>query len=342
MIYPFVLREGVIFDGRSVVISIVTLFFGPVAGLISSAMAAAYRLYIGGGGTMTGILVIISSFLIGLIFHLRAVKGKAHKVSIKTLWYTGFSVHIAMFGLMLTLPSESMAITLQRVALTILVIYPIITVLIGSIIRNQLAIRKYLEEIEESEEKVRLLIDSADDIIFTIDTNKLITGVYGSFSKIRERTANEYIGKTVEMILPKDSAKFHDEMLSKVLNGEITTYEWSYQTDTGPQYIQTKLTPIHNTQQNIIGAVGVGRNITDKKLAELEMRTQLDKLNQISWIQSHIVRAPVTRIMSLAELLIDEQGTIEAEDSREILDYIMNSAKELDAIIHDISKKTHI
>jgi PAS domain S-box-containing protein len=340
MMYPFVLSEGIIFDGRSIVISIASLFFGPLAGLITSAMAAFYRLYIGGGGALTGVLVVLSSYVIGIAFHFYRVRSKSHQVSIVTLLNTGIAVHVSMFALMTTLPAAEVAETLKSIGITVLFIFPLITVVIGAIVRNQLAIRKYLGDIEESEEKIRLLIDSTDDIIFTVDADKIITGVYGSYSKIRGRTADEYNGKTVDMILPKENAKLHDEMLNQVLAGDITTYEWFYDTASGKQYIQTKLTPIRNSQKKIVGAVGVGRNITERKLAELEIRSQLDKLTQISWIQSHIVRAPVARIMSLVELLADEQGTIEAEDSREILQYVMNSAKELDGIIQDISDKS--
>lgn len=340
MMYPLVLSEGIIFDGRSIVISTVTLFFGPVAGLISSAMTAAYRLQIGGEGAFIGVMVVLASYVVGLAFHLYKVKGKPHKVPVKVMLYTGIIVHIATCALLLTLPANAVEFVIQKVAFTVLFIYPLISVMIGSIIRNQLSVRQLLDDVAESEEKIRLLIDSTDDIIFTIDATKTITGVYGSFSKIRGRSASDYVGKTTEMILPPKDAEMHDSMLSKVLEGEITTYEWFYDTPSGAQYIQTKLTPIINSKQHIIGAVGVGRNITDRKHAEMEIRSQLDRLTQISWIQSHVVRAPVTRIMSLVELLSDEKGTIEAEDSREILNYILDSAKELDGIIHEIADKS--
>lgn len=340
MMYPLVLSEGIIFDGRSIVISTVTLFFGPVAGLISSAMTAAYRLQIGGEGAFIGVMVVLASYVVGLAFHLYKVKGKPHKVPVMVMLYTGIIVHIATCALFLTLPANAVEFVIQKVAFTVLFIYPLISVMIGSIIRNQLSVRKLLDDVAESEEKIRLLIDSTDDIIFTIDAHKVVTGVYGSFSKIRNKSAAEYVGKTPGMILPPNDAELHDRMLSQVLKGEITTYEWSYDTPNGAQYIQTKLTPIRNGKNQIIGAVGVGRNITDRKHAEMEIRSQLDRLTQISWIQSHIVRAPVTRIMSLVELLGDEKGTIEAEDSREILRYILESAKELDGIIHEIADKS--
>ena len=65
---------------------------------------------------------------------------------------------------------------------------------------------------------------------------------------------------------------------------------------------------------------------------------QNKKLNEIAWMQSHMVRAPLARIMGLISLITDfEQDNIETE---KILEYIMLSANELDAVIREISDKT--
>ncbi len=69
MHYPFVLTEGIIFDGRSVVISMAAAFFGPVSGAIAAILALFYRYFVvGGSGVLTGLLVIVSAFLIGWAF----------------------------------------------------------------------------------------------------------------------------------------------------------------------------------------------------------------------------------------------------------------------------------
>ena len=61
------------------------------------------------------------------------------------------------------------------------------------------------------------------------------------------------------------------------------------------------------------------------------------RLREISWMQSHVVRAPLARILGLAELLI----TDESDQSRaELITYLKDSAIELDRIIYEIVKKT--
>ncbi|MEX0778203.1 MAG: PAS domain S-box protein [Balneolales bacterium] len=67
---------------------------------------------------------------------------------------------------------------------------------------------------------------------------------------------------------------------------------------------------------------------------------QNDKFKQIAWMQSHLVRAPLARMMGLCSLL--ERGKYSEVSKPEILEGINRSANELDQIIRNISKKTDI
>jgi LytS/YehU family sensor histidine kinase len=54
MFLPIEVSLGVIFDPRSVVLSISGLFGGPVVAIIAAVIAAGYRLFLGGGGVYVG------------------------------------------------------------------------------------------------------------------------------------------------------------------------------------------------------------------------------------------------------------------------------------------------
>ena len=79
MLNPFVLAKGLIFDGRSVVLSIAALFFGPIPAIISWLMAIITRIVLGGAGVYIGSLVITASSIIGLVFY--NYKIKYHKIN---------------------------------------------------------------------------------------------------------------------------------------------------------------------------------------------------------------------------------------------------------------------
>jgi PAS domain S-box-containing protein len=65
---------------------------------------------------------------------------------------------------------------------------------------------------------------------------------------------------------------------------------------------------------------------------------QNEKLKEIAWMQSHVVRAPLTRMMSLIDLLKMEERVNSHHD--QLFDYLLSSAIELDEIVKDISVKT--
>lgn len=69
------------------------------------------------------------------------------------------------------------------------------------------------------------------------------------------------------------------------------------------------------------------------------IENQNTKLQEIAWMQSHVVRAPLARMMGLIDLIQDESIT-ESEKS-DLLENLLGSAFELDKIIREISSKTH-
>ncbi|CAN5496383.1 hypothetical protein BH09BAC6_BH09BAC6_16180 [soil metagenome] len=57
-------------------------------------------------------------------------------------------------------------------------------------------------------------------------------------------------------------------------------------------------------------------------------------------MQSHVIRAPLARIMSLIPLINNTEGLPDA--TREMMTYLLQSAFELDEVIHNISRKTEV
>jgi diguanylate cyclase len=63
-------------------------------------------------------------------------------------------------------------------------------------------------------------------------------------------------------------------------------------------------------------------------------------LLEIAWMQSHVVRAPLARLMGLVNLLMLKHDDLKEISTSDLLGYIQNSAEELDNIIRDIVRKT--
>ncbi|MES2810088.1 MAG: PAS domain-containing protein, partial [Bacteroidota bacterium] len=77
--------------------------------------------------------------------------------------------------------------------------------------------------------------------------------------------------------------------------------------------------------------IGSCLDITAAKFAE-------SQLWEIAWMQSHLVRAPLARLMGLIAILKDEHS--EKNRESKLLDYILSTTHELDKVVNDISNKT--
>lgn len=65
---------------------------------------------------------------------------------------------------------------------------------------------------------------------------------------------------------------------------------------------------------------------------------QNEKLKFISWKQSHLVRAPLARIMGMVSLISED--LVNEQEKKELLNQILSSAEEFDEVIKEIVKQT--
>jgi signal transduction histidine kinase len=80
-------------------------------------------------------------------------------------------------------------------------------------------------------------------------------------------------------------------------------------------------------------------DITERNQYYAAVSDQNKLLKDIAWMQSHVVRAPLARIMGLVNLLEDED--FNELNQTEIIALITESATELDGIIRNITNQSH-
>ena len=170
MSLPVHLMPGVIFDARSVILSLGGLFGGPVTALIAAGIAALYRAWLGGSGTLVGILIILTSSAAGVTgFYLR----KSKRWSVKGISFLafGFIVHVLSFLWLSLLPPDIRWQVIQQVSLPFLVVLPTATFLAGMIM---LLVEKRFEaekKLRESERLFRTIFEQAAVGVALIDSN---------------------------------------------------------------------------------------------------------------------------------------------------------------------------
>lgn len=143
--------------------------------------------------------------------------------------------------------------------------------------------KKSLEQLRESEECFRSLVDSIEDMIFTFDHDLRFNGVFGRWIEKNGLTADYYIGKRVKDIFGTEAEGICEEACRRTLLGEHTVFDWSNKKPNEIRYFQISMSPIRDSRGEVAGIVGVGRDITDRKKAE-EMIKSLSYLDGLTGI----------------------------------------------------------
>lgn len=87
-----------------------------------------------------------------------------------------------------------------------------------------------------------------------------------------------------------------------------------------------------------LAKVIIANDMTERYNYLMAIEDQNNKLREIAYLQSHVIRAPLTRIMAILPMLKENETFIEERD--QLLDYLLISARELDDVVKNISNKT--
>lgn len=147
MMTPIKYFPGIIFDGRSIILAVAGLIGGPLVALVSALIAAAYRIWLGGGGAPVGVAVIIASSAIGVAFHYIRKRAGGYLGAIPLLGF-GFLVHIVMLTLFLFLPNKVGPKVIEEMGLTMMLFYPAATMLVCLLFQDYEEKEKARNELE--------------------------------------------------------------------------------------------------------------------------------------------------------------------------------------------------
>lgn len=168
MLTSWELRPGVIFDTRSVLLSLTGLFFGPLSSVIAVLITALFRLYLGGPGALTGVIAILVTTCIGVAWRLWH-KPSLASISWRELYWFGIAVHLATLAAMLTLPWPLSFSVLQTISLPVFLIYPLATLFLGLLLKLRRRCKLAVEALEQSEFRYRSYVDNAPHGVFVLD-----------------------------------------------------------------------------------------------------------------------------------------------------------------------------
>ncbi|TGK99064.1 PAS domain S-box protein [Leptospira levettii] len=211
-----------------------------------------------------------------------------------------------------------------------------------SIFAKDITEKKRLEgSLLESEEKFRKITELAPVGIIITDDNLNISYANTYVKKLLGYTMDELmvlnIANIIQNIVIKNNEYIEVDDLDFRINDIIFDQENFVAIRKDKQVNNIILSSNIIINQNKGGYIFIFQDVTGIKSKNATIEEQNKKLRDIAWYQSHVIRSPLTRIMGLIALLE------ETKLSKEEIDYcyqsILDSAHELDDVIHKIVKK---
>lgn len=368
MLSPWTLVPGIVFDTRSVMLSIAGLFFGTIPTLVAVFITALFRLYLGGDGVWMGTSVIVMAGTVGVLWrHFRP--GWRDQKVLAELLSMGIVVHLLMLSFTLMLPEPRIRPTAEAILIPIIFIYPLATILLGSLMITQyrnLRNRHLQENLKETERRLSEILKSSNMVTVLLDNDSRITFCNQYFLDITGYSADEVLGKNYfELFIPEDIRSAVIANLKRFLAGEdsLKIHDNFILTRSEEQLIiKWDNTRLYDSEGLIAGIAGIGVNITDdvrneqSLLAQNEIiaiqNEQYRKLNEELLLakeraeesnrlksaflanMSHEIRTPMNGILGFADLL--KEPELSGERQQTYISLIEKSGTRLLGIINDL------
>ena len=205
---------------------------------------------------------------------------------------------------------------------------------------NELLLAK--EAAETNNANVTAIIEGTQSNIWAFNRNYEILYINHVFQKEFKQTFGVWLETGVSLIdaLPEAIQPLWRPRYDRVLRNEQFTIEDAIESPDGLIYIQVTFNPIVKKGE-VIGGSCFGSDITERKLAELELKRAKERAEESDRLKtaflanmSHEIRTPMNGILGFAELLKNPELT--GDEQKEFIGIIEKSGARMLNIINDI------
>lgn len=200
--------------------------------------------------------------------------------------------------------------------------------------------KKTIKELEESEKRYSDLFQLSPQPMWLYELGTLkFLDVNAAAIKHYGYSREDFLSMNVKELIPYEDTTENGSTFPKENDLLMLPIICRHRKKNG-EIIQVEL------QSNIINFKGreayiaLSIDITERLNYIAAIEKQNEKLQEIAWIQSHVVRAPLAKIMGLIDLIQNHDPSDTEKD--DLFKHIINSANELDALIKETVNKADI
>ncbi len=206
-------------------------------------------------------------------------------------------------------------------------------------------VTKARQEEHELKLLVSVITNTNDAVLIAESDPRDISGlkilyVNAAFTRITGYLPEDVVGKSPALLKGFSPARNDfDKLQDAIYNLEpLKGTTLRYTRDGEEFFTNLSLLPVTDASGVHTHWIAIGHDVTDRLRYISEIEERNHKLQEIAWMQSHVIRAPLARLMGLIDLIRNYQHS--DLEKNELLDHVLTSAYALDEIIRDISSKT--
>jgi PAS domain S-box-containing protein len=171
-------------------------------------------------------------------------------------------------------------------------------------------------KIRQSEANLQAIFNSTIDEYLLLDHTYHVIA-FNERARLSAHLNKNYqpfiIGTSIFDYIKQADIEHFKQMLADLELGEPISYERQFKFNGEKLWIYYTMTAVYH-EKNLKGVCINGRDITEFKNHVQAIESHNAKLRNISWAQSHLVRAPLARIMALTPQLVDCNNDDERRD----------------------------
>ena len=340
MLTPMQFAPGLIFDGRSIILSVAGLFGGPLTAAVGAAIAAGYRGWLGGVGAPVGIAVILGTAAIGTAWH---YLRRSHPWAGNWwgLYLFGLLVHLWMMGCMLLLPEPVRSAVLASITLPVLAVYPLATLLVCLLFLQMERHIAAEQALADERASLQSLVLAVPDLLFEVG---LDGHYYACFTRDLDKLAappEQLIGSNLQNHLPPAAAATCLQALQEAhRSGHSHGHQFCLPLPTGSSWFELSIARKEGTFDDQPRFVVLSRDITQRKHDEQKLEAARQTAESANRAKSeflanmsHEIRTPLNGLMGMLQLL---QYTRLSSEQKEYVDTVNQCAKNLLVLLTDI------